>query len=256
MEINIILIILLAIGVYIFLDSYLKTRTIEKFEQLPADTYLDNDIKDILEATSKTLDEINIIKPLDKDRVFAAIKNQFNNNQNESNDIYEKGKKYIDDSINNLNTKVSGLINENHIMLPTKKIVISSIKSNQNSQALNVTNLKNDKYLVNVNGKCLQTNALAKTNIQPCNEDDPGQYFELNFIANKNDYQNNINTVGQTYKLDTHKFQYPFTILKSVANGNCLTNNDSILSVVPCQPNISQHWSISTDPIKCTYEQV
>jgi hypothetical protein len=71
-----------------------------------------------------------------------------------------------------------------------------------------------------------------------------------------NDYQNNLNNLGETYKIDKGDFKYPFNIVKSLANGNCLTNNNSILTITPCNPNISQHWTGSTDPILCSYEQV
>jgi hypothetical protein len=110
--------------------------------------------------------------------------------------------------------------------------------------------------MINVNGKCLESNGLSRSKIKPCNELDSNQYFDVEMIYTQNDYENNINRIGKSHTIDTGTYKYPFNIIKSVTNGNCLTNNGSIISVRPCEPNISQQWKGSYDPITCTYEQV
>ena len=112
----------------------------------------------------------------------------------------------------------------------------------------------NKKYMININGKCLHTNSLNKTTIMPCDEAKPSQYFELNMIYDKDTYKKNI---GNNQMIDNNpQIKYPFSIIKSVVNGNCVTNIDSIISTRPCIPDISQQWKNSNDPIICTYESV
>jgi hypothetical protein len=256
---KIILGIILAIGIYIFLDSYVKSRLVKEGFAVPYDRYLNNQISQSLDNSIDTLNNLNIIKPVNTDSIYTKIKSAHDSKSKTIDDIYSVGKAKHDADINAISDTVTGMLHDSNIIIPTSNSIVNSIKSLQNSQPLNLTNLSNsnnETYLVNVNGQCLETNSLAKTRVRACNEDNPNQHFKLEFINDNTSYENSINTIGQKYSVSTSKFSYPFNILKSISNGNCLNNNNGLVSVIPCQPSISQQWSTSFDPIKCTYEQV
>ncbi len=250
MKTQIILIALISIGIYIYLNSIIN----EKFEILPEDRYLDNPIKDSLVKSSNTLDLINPVKPININNVYQATVKKFADEDIDNDKKYNEKELIQKKEIDDLKNKINSMMDDNIIVIPENTVKkINSIKSLQNSQPLNINQLENRKYMVNMNGKCLRTNALNRTSVKSCNQDDPSQYFELNIILDKETYKNNI---GNNPILDTSSFKYPFSILKSVANGNCLTNKDSILSTRPCVPDISQQWENSNDPIICTYQSV
>ena len=264
---KIILILILIIGFYIFLNCYINNNNntntnnteIKENFVVSSDKYLDNEINDKLDEAIKELNDINVIKPIDKNKIYELTATQFTDNPNDprnSYNSYQKREKDQNDKIITLKNNVKSLIDENTFFLPNTEIKINSIKSLQNSQPLTVTSLENGNYLINVNNKCLETNALAKTTLKPCNVDNPNQYFSLDTIFNVNDYENNLNNNGEKYSIDKSTFKYPFNIVKSIASDNCLTNDNSVLTITPCNPNISQQWSGSKDPILCSYEQV
>jgi len=262
---KIILILILVIGFYIFLNCYMNNHNYnnnynnqENFGVSP-DKYLDNEINDKLDEAIKELNDINVIKPIDKNKIYDLTATKITDDQNNPNNLeslYQEREKNQNNKISDLKKKVKSFMDENTFVLPNTEIKINSIKSLQNSQPLTVTSLENGNYLINVNNKCLETNALAKTTLKPCNADNPNQYFSLNTIFNINDYENNLNNDGEKYSIDNTTFKYPFNIVKSIASDNCLTNDNSVLTITPCKPNISQQWSGSKDPILCSYEQV
>ena len=261
---KIILVVILIIGLYIFLNYYMNmnknsnkncNKISENFAVSP-NKYLDNEINDKLNDAIEKLNEINVIKPVDKQYIYDLTKDKIDKNNASFDETYKKREENQNEKINSLKTKIDGFINENTFILPNNEIKISSIKSLQNSQPLNVEHLENGNYLIKVNKQCLETNGLARTTLKPCNIDNPNQYFSLDTMFNIDDYQNNLKNIDETYKIDKNDFKYPFNIVKSFASGNCLTNDNSILTIRPCNPNISQHWTGSTDPILCSYEQV
>jgi hypothetical protein len=265
---KIILVLILIIGLYIFLNCYMNmnknfdknfdknsNKIRENFAVSP-NKYLDNEINDKLNDAILKINEINVIKPLDKQYIYDLTKKEIDEKNVLFDENYKKRDEGQNTKIETLKNQVNELINENTFVLPNNEIKINSIRSLQNSQPLNVEHLENGNYLIKVNKQCLETNGLARTRLKPCNVDNPNQYFSLDTMFNVDDYQNNLNNKGETYKIDKSQFKYPFNIVKSLASGNCLTNNNSILTITPCNPNISQHWAGSTDPILCSYEQV
>jgi hypothetical protein len=253
MKNQIILIALISIGIYIFLNSCLN----EKFEDIiPFDRYLNNPIKNSLVNSSKVLDSINFIKPINKDNkntIFDKTTQKITIEDQKNDETYNQKNLFQTQEILDIKNKVNSFMNDTVIVIPENTFKINSIKSLQNSQPINLTSLDNGKYMVNINGQCLKSTALNRTTVKSCNQDDPSQYFELNMIYEKDTYKNNI---GDNPIIDNSTFKYPFSILKSSSNGNCLTNKDSILSTRPCIPDISQQWENSNDPIICTYQAV
>jgi predicted nucleic acid-binding Zn-ribbon protein len=249
MKTQIILIALISIGIYIYLNSIIN----EKFEIIPADRYLNNPIKDSLIRSSQTLDSINYIKPINKSNLYDITEQKIKSDDMLDDPTYARKELIQKQEIDNLKNQINSLITDNIMVIPENTFTVNSVKSLQNSQPLNINKLDNGKYMINMNGKCLKSNALNRTSIKSCNQDDPSQYFELNMIYDKDTYKNNI---GRNPLIDSTTFKYPFSIIKSVTNGNCLTNIDSVISTRPCIPDISQQWENSNDPIVCTYESV
>jgi hypothetical protein len=249
MKTQIILIALISIGIYIYLNSIIN----EKFEIIPVDRYLNNPISDSLIKSSQTLDSINYIKPINKDNVYNMTQQKISSENVIKDKIYNEKEIIQKKEIDELKNKINSLMTDSIIVTPKNIVTVKSVKSLQNSQPLNINRLENGKYMINMNGKCLHSNALNRTSVMSCNQDDPSQYFELNVIYDKNTYKNSI---GNNPMIDNTVFKYPFSIIKSVTNSNCLTNNNSVLSTRPCIPDISQQWANSNDPIICTYESV
>lgn len=250
MKTQIILIALISIGIYIYLNSLIN----EKFEIIPIDRYLSNPIQDSLIKSLQTLDSINYIKPINKKNVYDETARKIKAPDAIDDNTYDTKNLYLDDEIVKIKNQINNLSNDSIIVIPENTFTVKSIKSLQNSQSLNVNQLENKKYMINVNGKCLHTNALNRTSVKSCNEKDPSQYFELNMIYDADTY---IKNIGDNPMIENNdKIKYPFSIIKSVVNGNCVTNIDSIISTRPCIPDISQQWKNSNDPIICTYESV
>jgi hypothetical protein len=249
MKTQIILIAIISIGIYIYLNSFIN----EKFEIVPIDRYLSNPIKDSLVRSSQTLDSINYIKPINKGNVYNKTLEKIELDDSINDSVYTMNDIQLNKDIDEIKSQINNMMTDSVMVIPENTFKINSIKSLQNSQPLNVNQLENGKYMINVNGKCLRSNALNRTSVKSCNQDDPSQYFELNIIYDKDTYKNKI---GSNPMIDNTQIRYPFSIIKSVTNGNCLTNKDSIITTRPCIPNVSQQWENSNDPIICTYESV
>lgn len=97
-------------------------------------------------------------------------------------------------------------------------------------------------YLVTVNDGCLSVGA-TDYDIYKCDDKNPKQLFNMEHILNPVSYGNNIDTslpIDTTNNLG--KLNYPFALMKSVNNGNCLTNTNGLLTVQPCYTFQDQRW--------------
>ncbi len=240
---------ILFLGLYIYLNHYVS----ENKEGFEPNVFLDNTLRD---SFTKSIEDIKNITPYNEinvNEIKEFVKKELKigddyKNHDELHNLRETGQndkiKEIEGVINNL-SKTSLFMG-----LDTDKITnFRSIKSKQNSQPINLTPLSNSKYLIHINDKCLENNSLNKTSIQPCNLQNPNQYFTLNFVNNDTDYRKY--TIEDIFDLDPkEKYKYPFTMVKS-DSGNCVTNTDSYISVQPCNKLISQRWDASSNPIIC-----
>ena len=242
--------------IVVFIVIILIGVTQIKMENFAENIYLQNQMRDVLDSSSQLLDNINIIKPMDPKAIQNIVTNKYNNSSQIDLKNYNDRETIQNENLNKIETAIQQLSGQALFVVPHTQKKLKSISSLQNSRPLNINGLENGKYMINVNGKCLESNGLSRTKIKPCNEMDANQYFDIEMIYTQNDYENNINSIGKSYTIDTGTYKYPFNIIKSTTNGNCLTNNGSIISVRPCEPNLSQQWKGSYDPITCTYEQV
>lgn len=243
-----ILLFILFLGLYIYLNHYVYKK--EGFEPNP---FLDNTIKDSFYKSIEDIKNITPYNEVNMDEIKELVKKELKiggdfENHDELHDFRENDQNAI---INEIEGNVNTLSKTSLFMgLESDKLTdFRSIKSVQNLQPLNITPLSNSKYLVNVNGQCVENDSLNKTSIKPCNLQNPNQHFSLNFVNNNTDYRKY--TLGDIYDIDPKEnYKYPFVMVKS-DSGNCLANSDSYVSVQPCDKTITQRWGASPESIIC-----
>lgn len=87
-------------------------------------------------------------------------------------------------------------------------------------------------YMVNVNKGCLSVGA-NDYDVYKCNDTNPKQYFKMEHIINEDAYQKAIDIALPFDGIDKSRINYPFVMMKSISNENCLTNNHGTLTVQP-----------------------
>jgi len=96
-------------------------------------------------------------------------------------------------------------------------------------------------YMVMANNGCLSVGA-TDYDIYQCNDKNPKQIFKMEHILNETAYQNNIDTSLPLDNTNKSSINYPFVMMKSINNENCLTNNHGNLTVQPCYSFVAQRW--------------
>ena len=156
------------------------------------------------------------------------------------------------DKLNNTLTDLENITdNINKSKIYGKKY--KNIKSLNNGMEMNIistpnTNFQDLKtgsntgaYLVNVNNGCLSVGA-NDYDVYKCNDKNSKQLFKLEHIMNETAYANNIDSATPFDNIDKSSISYPFALLRSVNNDNCLTNNHGTLTVQPCYSFTAQRW--------------
>ena len=161
----------------------------------------------------------------------------------------------LTDNITTLSNKLTDL--ENIISTKISKNLstqtYSQIKSLNNGMDITLTNTPNtnfiDKqtgvnsnaYMVNINDGCLSVGA-TDYDIYKCNDKNPKHLFKMQHILNEDEYNKNIDVSLPFDNIDKSNINYPFVMLKSVNNENCLTNQNGNITVQPCYSYVSQRW--------------
>jgi len=176
--------------------------------------------------------------------VNSSLDNLYNNNLNLSNSQLDKLENQITDLENIYQNMVNTKIN-------TKKF--SSVKSLNNGLEMNLLSTPNTffqdertgsniaAYMVNVNDGCISVGA-TDYDVYQCNDKNPKQLFKMEHIMNETAYQNSIDTALPFDNTDKKSVNYPFVMMKSLNNENCLTNNHGTLTVQPCYSFVAQRW--------------
>ena len=116
------------------------------------------------------------------------------------------------------------------------------IQSNYNGAKMAVDEIldsnSNLKYMVKANKGCLTVPGNNKYKITNCDSNDLNQYFIGTHIYSNDDYASTID-----FGTVDPKTNYPFLIMQSQSNRNCLTNKPGGISVEPCTGHINQQWS-------------
>ena len=156
--------------------------------------------------------------------------------------------KTLEDTIIDLENTINNLdLNEVNTKTYNK---IKSLNNGLDIQLVNTPNtlIKDDKtgntitgYMVMANDGCLSVGA-NDYDIYKCDDKNIKQIFKMEHILNETAYQNNIDMSLPVDNIDKTNINYPFAMLKSVNNENCLTNSHGSLSVQPCYSFIAQRW--------------
>lgn len=158
--------------------------------------------------------------------------------------IHDSKNKQYQARIKSVQDKISGfrslLDNESHVINTIKQII-----SVQNGLKLTVLPVSNNRYIIRVNEKCLSTNEVNRYSLETCKHNEIKQHFYIIPIYTKTEYQKYIKTPQVT------NVSYPFYLITSVTNDNCLTNTNGNLTIEPCSDDIRQRWKISNDLIVC-----
>jgi hypothetical protein len=96
-------------------------------------------------------------------------------------------------------------------------------------------------YMVNMNDGCLSVGA-TDYNIYKCNDKNQKHLFKMQHIINEQEYERNIDKSIPFDNVDKTKINYPFAMIKSVNNQNCLTNQNGNITVQPCYSFEAQRW--------------
>jgi len=216
----------------------------------------------------------NIISQLNKIRPQSYINDLYDENDEAidtklQNNINTQIKKYItninegsiddsnilDDNITNLENKIIDLENiTNKLKLnKVKNESYSKIKSLNNGQELTLTQTPNTKYvnpetgntmkgyMINMNEGCLSVGA-TDYDIYKCNDKNLKHLFSMEHIINEQEYEKHIDKSIPFDNIDKSTINYPFTMIKSVNNQNCLTNKNGNITVQPCYSFKAQRW--------------
>ncbi len=251
---KIIIFLIVLITVYLCFMVFLNPK-IEINEHF-AIPYLDNQLKDAMLQSVQDLRKINVYKDVDVQNITQKMSTALNINQTQL-DLYNQNKNKLDNNIVDLQNQIKQLKTGDLFKKNQNITKYRSIRANGNSQPLNIAPLSNDKYLISLNGKCLESDGLLRTTVQPCNAQNPNQYFTVNTVINQTDYngyvdsQTNWNNIHPSEGgIQLPPFKYPFHVIKS-DSGNCLINNEGGVSVVPCKQLENQQWVASDEPAEC-----
>jgi hypothetical protein len=210
---------------------------------------------------NKNIEKLNKVASKDAKIVFDAnqMKRDFatslsNNTDVLLNNIVDQAKTVENDAaqINNLKEQITDLetiVNKMNLKKKADKNY-TKIKSLNNGLELNlidqlytddVTKSDFQGYQVNFNDGCLSVGQ-KDYDIYKCDPANKKQQFKIVHVLNDLMYSNNIDKLLPFTTIDTAKTQYPFTLIKSVNNDNCLTNNHGNITVQPCSTLIAQRW--------------
>lgn len=208
-------------------------------------------IKSIYNNYLEKLFNKNEISNLFNTRISKGISDNTNNLEINNNNNSE----LLNNNIEDLKNKLSDLENI------TNKLKINKIETNKYSKIKSLnngqefcltqtpkTNFINPQtgyltggYMVNMNNGCLSVGA-SDYNIYKCNDKNQKHLFKINHIINEQDYELNIDKTVPFDNIDKTIINYPFALIKSVNNNNCLTNKNGNITVQPCNSFVAQRW--------------
>ena len=124
------------------------------------------------------------------------------------------------------------------------------VKSYNNGQELSVLKKQFNDYMLLLNNGCLSVSRDNNYKVEACNSDDPNQSFKIQPIYNKTEYKNHLDKNSRRL-INLGELKYPFALVKSESNNNCLKNFHGKLSVEPCVESNGQMWQPLMKERKC-----
>ncbi len=181
----------------------------------------------------------------DNSTFMQYVKTNIDNITNLQRGIHDSKNAQYQARIKAVQDKISGfrslLDNETRIANVIKQII-----SIQNGLKLTVLPVANNRYIVLMNDKCLSTNEVNRYTLETCKHNDIKQHFYVIPVYTKTEYQKYLKVPQK----DTN-VTYPFYLVSSVSNDNCLTNNNNNITIEPCGDDVRQRWKISDDLLVC-----
>jgi hypothetical protein len=221
-----------------------------------------NDRINALVADLNSIDPTTDIEKLynqDNEQIDKNIQTQFAQYINATTDNIVDKTQDNDDIITDNITKLSNQVTDLENMLEKLHLNkvndkrYSKIKSLNNGMELTLTQTPNttfqdpqtgsniSAYMVNMNDGCLSVGA-TDYNIYKCNDKNQKHLFKMQHIINEQEYERNIDKSIPFDNVDKTKINYPFAMIKSVNNQNCLTNQNGNITVQPCYSFEAQRW--------------
>lgn len=186
------------------------------------------------------LDVINAYRQK-SNQVLGTLKDQVNENTDDKN-------RMIDRMENNIASLMR--YKNDRYMQELSNTDFKAIQSHNNGSKLSINRIGFNVYQVQLNGGCLSVTPENNYAIAPCDPMDKRQHFRLEHIFNEMDYRNAMNK-GYPQLENLGNVHYPFTLIKSKANDNCLKQFHGALTVEPCREYEGQRWAALKSPLKC-----
>jgi len=241
-------------------DTY---TTIEKFSTASTKPLTDADINNNTNKLNMLINNllsvptIGIISdPVNNDKeIQKSLSDSIASQSSILASTYSSNNTLTSKQITNLENNITDLEN----IINNKKIKkinnnkYNTVKSLNNGMEMNLIGTPNtifqdkttgkitDAYLVNVNNGCISVGA-SDYDVYKCNDKNPKQLFKMQHIINETDYANNIDKSLPFDNVDKNSINYPFAMIKSSNNDECLTNNHGTLTVQPCYSFEAQRW--------------
>ena len=242
----------------------------ENFQVLDAETTMEItnnniEINTLLNSINSLIDKSNTDSPAIIDKITNNNIIDYNFQTNVSKQINDNTDKVIintnntnlllNNNITSLQNKLTDLENiiNNKYESNIKNKHYSKIKSLNNGMDITLsstpktnfidpkTGVLTNGYMVNINNGCLSVGA-TDYDIYKCNDENKKHVFKMQHIINEDDYINNIDKTFAFENIDKSRINYPFALIKSVNNNNCLTNQNGNITVQPCYSFVAQRW--------------
>jgi len=190
---------------------------------------------------------------------YKKINDAIDEKTTESNQKRSDAITNSDTIITSIKEKLAYLNNFYFINMPHQEF--NSIRSLQNGTKLVIEKNKDgDDYLVKLNKdndteKCLSVNSNGTYNLEKCNSDIEQQQFDLVNITNDSMYKNNLEKGILSNKTLPAIVNYPFNLIKSKKNKNCVGIFNNELSVTPCETKKSHRWEPLEEHIYCPRDE-
>ena len=192
-----------------------------------------------------------------KTKLNEILENDIENNAQEE--------KVVEEKIITIKDKLIYL--NNYININGSKKNFNSIRSLQNGTKLSIDRiegkphysikLNNEKSILDDNktDNCLSVKKNETYEIEKCDPNNEQQYFNLQNIPNEMIYKKHLEKGILKNKNIPNNINYPFNLIKSVNNKNCLQNFNNQISVTPCETKKSHRWEPLEENIYCSRDE-
>lgn len=213
----------------------------------------EQDVNDQVNNQINLIYKINSHEPDTQDATVYPHLEIIKNYENKANSMLgplkqlsESRKKQLSSELDSLDKTVNSLTKyvKDDITSQFNSKPINVLKSWNNGQELSVRRLDktSNSYMVGLNGGCLSVTPENAASVEPCNQSDPNQIFDLNHVFNEVGYRAQLDPLYPRMN-QIKDAKYPFSLLKARTNGNCVKNYHGQLSVEPCREYDGQRWA-------------